>query len=319
MAISELEGRLGLGPFTSPTVQRWARLLTPGKRAMVAALGIGVALAILQVARLAPPAIDAAVYYEATPGSLYSPDWGTAATHMVFLYSPAFADAFIPLRALPLAWFQGLFQLAIVIALVVTIRGWAFVAMTATLPFLVFGVARPLTYVMGDIALGNLQILLGCVAVWGLRWPGLWSFALLSKLTPGIGVLWFAARAEWRKLAIAIGVTAAIAAASFLWKPGDWFAWIQFLWSATPPVYDGVLPVPLPIRLAVAAALTIWGARSDRPWVLPIAVGLSIPIPYLSMAATMVCAIGARPLPARRGLPDRAPAGMIRSEPASSV
>jgi hypothetical protein len=285
----------------------------------VAALGIGFALAVLQIARLSPPAIDAAVYYEAVPGSLYSPDWGTAANHMVFLYSPAFADAFIPLRALPLAWFQGLFQLAIVAALVVTIRGWALVAMTAALPFLVFGIARPLTYVMGDIALGNVQILLGCVAVWGLRWPGLWAFALLSKLTPGIGLLWFAARAEWRKLAIAIGVTAAIAATSFLWKPNDWFAWIQFLWSATPPPYDGVLPAPLPLRLAIAAALTIWGARANRPWVLPIAVGLSIPIPYLSMAATMVCAIGARPSPRRRGPLDQATTGMIRAKHSSSA
>jgi hypothetical protein len=293
VAISDLERMLGR--FTSPRARRWAGLLTPGNRAAIAALGVGVAIAVLQIIRVSPQAIDAAVYYDAVPGSLYSSDWGSpTAIHGAFLYSPAFADAFIPFRILPLAWFQGLVQLAIVAALVVTIRGWAFVAMIATLPFLLFGVARPLTLVMGDVALGNLQILLGCVAVWGLRWPALWSFALLSKVTPGIGVLWFAVRAEWRQLAIAIGVTAMIAAASFLWKPGDWFAWIAFLSSATPPQYDGVLPVPLPIRLAVATALIVWGARTDRAWVLPLAVGLSIPIPYLSMVAAMICAIGAR-------------------------
>lgn len=295
MAISELQRALHPARFTSPAVRHWARLLTPGNRAMVAALAVGLAIAAVQILGLSPSAIDAAVYYEATPGALYSADWATAATHQVFLYSPAFADALIPFRILPEGWFLGLFQLAIVSALVVTIRGWALVAMAAALPFLFLGVARPLTYVMGDIALGNVQILLGCVAVWGLRWPGLWSFALLSKLTPGIGILWFAVRAEWRRLAIAIGVTAAIALASFVWKSGDWFAWVQFLTSTTPPTYDDVLPVALPFRLAAAAALIIWGARTNRSWVLPIAVGLSIPIPYLSMAAAMVCAIGARP------------------------
>lgn len=308
MAISDLEGTLGR--LTPPTFRRWAGMLRPGNRAAVAALGVGVAIAVLQIVRVSPQAVDAAVYYDAVPGALYSSDWGSpTAIHAAFLYSPAFADAFIPFRLLPMSWFQGLFQLAIVAALVVTIRGWAFVAMVAALPFLLFGVARSLTLVMGDVALGNLQILLGCVAVWGLRWPGLWSFALISKVTPGIGVLWFAARAEWRQLAIAIGVTAVIAGVSFLWKPGDWFAWIGFLWSSNPPQYDGVLPVALPVRLAVAATVIIWGARTDRAWVLPIAVGLSIPIPYLSMAAAMVCAIGARPLPRRRGLPDPATTG----------
>jgi hypothetical protein len=272
-------------------------------------VGIGVGFAVLQVLRVSPFAVDAAVYYEAMPGSLYSADWGSpTAVHAAFLYSPAFADALIPFRALPLAWFQGLFQLGIVLALVATVRGWALVAMAASLPFLLFDVARPLTYVMGDIALGNIQILLGCVAVWGLRWPGLWSFALLSKVTPGIGLLWFAVRREWRQMALAIAVTGLIAAASFLWKPGDWFAWIAFLLSATPPQYDDVLPVALPIRLALAAALIIWGARTDRPWVVPIAVGLSIPIPYLSMAATLVCSVGAFRT-ARTGLPNQATIG----------
>lgn len=311
MAITGLEGTLGAGRFSSPNLRRRAHALVPGSRAAVAALGIGVALAILQICSVSPFAVDAAVYYYATPGALYSSDWGSpTAVHAAFLYSPAFADALIPLRALPLAVFQGLFQLAIVAALVVTIRGWALVALAAALPFLVFGVARPLTYVLGDVALGNIEILLGCVAVWGLRWPGLWAFALLSKVTPGIGVLWFAVRREWRQLAIALGVTVLIAGASFAWKPGDWFAWIQFLWTTSLPHYDGVLPVALPVRLAVAAALVVWGARTDRAWILPIAVGLSIPIPYLSMAAAMVCAIGTRPLAARRGLPSQATIGI---------
>ena len=35
-----------------------------------------------------------------------------------------------------------------------------------------------------------------------------WAFVLLTKVTPGIGLLWFAIRRRWRDLAIALGVTA---------------------------------------------------------------------------------------------------------------
>ena len=61
------------------------------------------------------------------------------------------------------------------------------------------------------------------------RWPGTWSFVLLTKVTPGIGLLWFAARREWRNLAIALGVTAAIVAVSMAIDPALWRSWIELL------------------------------------------------------------------------------------------
>ena len=61
------------------------------------------------------------------------------------------------------------------------------------------------------------------VAIWaGLRWPGAWAFMLLTKVTPGVGVLWFAARREWRNLAIALGTTLAIVAVGFVIAPQQW-------------------------------------------------------------------------------------------------
>ncbi len=48
----------------------------------------------------------------------------------------------------------------------------------------------------------------------GFRYPAAWSLILLTKITPGIGLLWFAVRREWRALAIALGATAAIASVS---------------------------------------------------------------------------------------------------------
>ena len=45
---------------------------------------------------------------------------------------------------------------------------------------------------------GNIHLLLGAVIVAGFRWPWLWALPLLTKVTPGVGLLWFALRREWR-------------------------------------------------------------------------------------------------------------------------
>ena len=128
--------------------------------------------------------------------------------------------------------------------------------------------------------------------MFGLRWPALWAFPLLTKVTPGIGILWFLARREWRNLAIAVGATVVIAAVSFAYPPSDWFDWIAFLAANVDHEYPfWIIPVSLPVRLAMSAILTWWGAVTDRPWVLPLAVGWAIPVPYLTMAATMVAAL----------------------------
>ena len=62
-----------------------------------------------------------------------------------------------------------------------------------------------------EIAGGNISLLLAVAIVWGFRWPWTWAFVLLTKITPGVGLLWFALRREWRQLAIALGATAAVA------------------------------------------------------------------------------------------------------------
>ena len=65
-----------------------------------------------------------------------------------------------------------------------------------------------------EVAGGNVSLLLAVAIVVGFRWPAAWALVLLTKITPGIGLLWFAVRREWRHLAIALGATAAIVAVS---------------------------------------------------------------------------------------------------------
>ncbi len=254
--------------------------------ATVATLGIGMAFALAQLVGITPMAYDAQAYWAAKPGELYRAGWESH-EYAPFLYSPAFADALEPFRPLPDRVFTALWQLGVFIVLALVLRGWSLVLVLAGLVAVVLPIPL-ISVVLSDIAHGNVQILLGAVAVLGLRYPALWSFALLSKVTPGIGLLWFVARGEWRNVAIAIAVTGAIALASFLYIPGDWFAWAEFLRESVSVVFPTwVVPVPLPIRLVTGAALIVWGARTDRPWVLPIACGWVIPMPYLSMLATM--------------------------------
>ncbi len=61
---------------------------------------------------------------------------------------------------------------------------------------------------------GNVHLLMAAAIVLGFRYPVGWSFLLLTKVTPGVGLIWFAVRREWRPLLIALGFTGALVAVS---------------------------------------------------------------------------------------------------------
>ena len=97
----------------------------------------------------------------------------------------------------------------------------------------------------------------------GFRYPATWALMLLTKVTPGIGLLWFLVRREWRALAIALGVTAAIVAVSFVLDRSAWEEWIAILRGDLAGAGQGSIDtpgwyvaVPLLPRLVVAAIVT---------------------------------------------------------------
>jgi hypothetical protein len=45
--------------------------------------------------------------------------------------------------------------------------------------------------------------------------------------------------------------------------------------------------VPLLPRLVVAAIVVVWGALTDRPWVLPIAMACALPLVWLNGLAVL--------------------------------
>jgi hypothetical protein len=118
----------------------------------------------------------------------------------------------------------------------------------------------------------------------GFRYPATWAFVLLTKVLPGVGLLWFAVRREWRPLGIALGVTAGLVAVSLVFDLRLWNEWLS---GAILPVAEGSaaqpnLAIPLLLRLPVAVILLVWGARTNRRWTVPAAATLALPVMWLS-------------------------------------
>jgi hypothetical protein len=214
------------------------------------------------------PAGDAHAYWAVDLANPYS---RPIATPDAFTYPPPAALVFAVLGNLPFEVFQAIWTLLIGAALLWLTGPWA-------LLFLVLPV------VASDLYLGNIHILLGAAVVGSLRRPGLWAIPLLTKPTCGVGLLWFAARGEWRRLAVAIGVTAVIAAVAHVIAPTLWPAWIDYVLDTgvAPDVGAAYwVPIPLLVRLPAAALLVVWGARTNRPWTLPTAAMLGLPVLWL--------------------------------------
>jgi len=209
---------------------------------------------------------DARCYWQATLANPYlHSDWNDP---IAYVYSPAFLQLVSPLTALPWQAFVAVWT-AILLAAVRFLTGPRLLAAGLLFPFTAM-----------EVAGGNVSLLLAAAIVLGFRWPAAWSLVLLTKITPGIGLLWFAVRREWRSLAIALGATAAIAAISFVVLPDQWRSWVDVVIRNVAAGKSGTwasLPVPLWIRLPLAAALVVWGARTDRRWTVPVASMVALP------------------------------------------
>jgi hypothetical protein len=206
---------------------------------------------------------DARSYYGLDLRDLYAgrTNWNAIGAYP---YSPAFAQLVYPLDLLPWPMFVAAWTAILIVA--------AFL-LTGPELFLV-GLAVGLM----EIAGGNISLLLALAIVAGFRHPWTWAFVLLTKITPGVGLVWFALRREWRQLSIALGATAAIALLSFILLPDAWRAWIDLLlansgkggtWAA--------IPIPLLIRGPIGVLLIAWGAPRNQRWVVPVGAMLALP------------------------------------------
>ena len=156
--------------------------------------------------------------------------------------------------------------------------------------------------VLGELLIGNANFLLALAIVAGFRHPWAWSFVILTKVSPGIGLLWFAVRREWRQLAIASVATAIVSIASFALAPALWseFAVAMRVEVAALPVTSLLnVEIPVIVRLLVASALLVAGAWANRPWVVPVAAAIAAPATWENILVILVAVI---PLLEGRGL-----------------
>jgi hypothetical protein len=122
--------------------------------------------------------------------------------------------------------------------------------------------------------------------------PGAWAFALLTKVTPAVGLLWFLVRREWRAL-VEVGVaTGAIVAVSWLLAPAQWASWVDLLASsAGSSTVPGSVPIPLLVRLPFAVLVIAWAALRGRRWLLPVGVLLAMPVVWWGGFAILAASV----------------------------
>ena len=257
-----------MAPVTMPTVSPLVR-----RAVRDGAVIAGLLFAAYLFGVVAPAAgtvgFDAFAYWNVNAADPYVvPVGGLGA----FNYSPPIAWLFGPFGALEWPTFLWLW-LALLIGNIVWLgnRG----------PRILWILAFP--PVAMELFEGNIHLWIAAAIALGFRYPWTWGFVLLTKVTPGIGLLWFAVRREWRALGIALGVTGVIVAVSLVLQGQLWVDWIAFL-TSTPEggtVEQFHIGIPLWIRLPAAAVLVIWGARTDRRWTVVVAATLALPVLWI--------------------------------------
>ncbi len=182
-----------------------------------------------------------------------------------YLYSPVFLTVIRPLALLPYPGFLALWAGLLAVVLIWLVRPlrarWAVPVALCCVP---------------ELVIGNIYILLAAAVVLGVRRPEAWAFPVLTKVTTGVGLLWFAARGDWRGLARGTAAVALIVGVSYLLEPAHWHAWVRFLLEHRDGTADSTLSFVL--RCAVAVVLVVLAARAGQPWLLAPAVLLASPV-----------------------------------------
>lgn len=241
---------------------------------------------------------DAYAYWAIDPVHPYAASMNV---HGAYLYSPAFAQLAAPLGWMPYPAFLTLWTGLLLGALAWLGRGWA--ALLFLVPF-----------VFLEVLAGNIQLLLAGALVLGFRWPASWAFILLTKVTPGVGLLWFAARREWRAIGVALGATLVIAGCSFVLAPGAWTEWLERLAIEGQRVDPGpwaALAGPLWARLTVAGCISVWAGVRGLRWPLAVAVTIALPNPSPQALSVLVALVPLMAMDRERPL-ERRPLGLSR-------
>jgi hypothetical protein len=280
--------------------------LSPRERALrdgavVAGLLFFVYLFVVVAPQSATVGFDALSYWVYSIADPYRLVHGTMGS---FVYSPVAARLFQLDSLIPFWQFVWLWS-AVLVATAIWLGGrrWLWVLAFPPVAF--------------ELYHGNVHLLIAAAIALGFRYPAAWSFVLLTKVTPGVGLIWFLVRREWRSLAIALGVTAMLVAVSLAVDFPLWQQWIdkELLVSLRQPPNQPQIAVPLLLRLPAAALLVSWGGLTNRKWTVPVAAAVAMPVLWVS-AFSVLAALLAIDRPELQERPARVES---ESKPASPV
>jgi hypothetical protein len=248
-------------------------------------LAVAAALVLLRLFDVTPwtlPILDLHAYW-ATHDAI---DYAHSNPFLIgaYLYAPVFAQIINPLTAFPWPVFAATWTLLMVAVYVWLVGRWAF-------PVL-FSVAVAL-----ELYLGQIDIFIAAAIIIGFRYPAAWAFPLLTKVAPGVGLVWFLVRKEWRSLAIAIAATVGIAAVSALFAPEAWRGWFDLLRRSVTErqtIEGDYLAIPIWLRLPAGVAIIAWGARANRRWTVPVGVLLAMPLLWVNVFTLLIAIIPLR-------------------------
>jgi hypothetical protein len=224
---------------------------------------------------------DAHAYWDAWRHGLYHT--GGPGEPNAYLYSPAFAQAIWPLTRLPWPAFYSLWTAILVSAyawLVAPLgRRWAVPLMILLIPEIIFG---------------NVYALYALVLVWGIRYPAVWAFPFLTKITPAVGIPWFALRRDWSRLTVAVAASMALTAVSIFISPHLLAEWLKSLFVQRSFALKSVdasqaFVVPAIVRLPIALGLIVSAARRNKYVLLAPAMVLASPVFGLNTLAILTC------------------------------
>jgi len=225
---------------------------------------------------------DARAYWAVDYSNLYGESlvgrFGT------YLYSPAFAQLLWPLTLLPWPVFAALWS-GLNLAALVWMAGPVIAALLLFIPN---------SPVADEISTGNIHLLIAATLVIGFRQSASYAFPLLTKVTPGVAVLWFFTAGFVRRFALALLFTAAIVVVSFLIAPQQWYDWIRLLRASSDipvPADIAVIPGPLGLRTAIAAVLVLATGRLQWRWGVPVAATIALPVTWSSGLSVLVALI----------------------------
>lgn len=233
----------------------------------------------MQALQAMPAPIDGDLYWQASLGHLYTgPFQG-------YVYPPPLAQLLAPAHVLGYGLFTFLWTLSHFAALWYCARPWSWLILAGGILGALTGRVLPydISAVMGYALNGNVQLYIAAACVAMFRHPGSMALPILTKMGPGIGVLWWVFRREWWPLLVSIAVTAVIFGVSLLLAPGLWSEWLVYtLANRDAPSPIPLVAVPFGIRVLMSVALLAWAAPRDHRWAVPIAAGWAIPALYES-------------------------------------